>query len=173
MPSSVKIFHFIVFVILSYHLSAQELKLTPHTIHIKNKQAFQLKIPEGYNISVAMEGLERPRFFSISPDGRLFVTDMHNRSDNQKGRVLILEDWNEKEKRFEKISTYLDHLHNPNQVVFYVHGNEQYIYVAETGKLSYYTYKTGDHKPSSSATIIDTFPDYGLDYKYGGWHLTR
>ena len=21
--------------------------------------------------------------------------------------------------------------------------------------------------------IIATFPDYGLDYKYGGWHLTR
>ncbi|MBL7730028.1 MAG: PQQ-dependent sugar dehydrogenase, partial [Chitinophagaceae bacterium] len=43
----------------------------------------------------------------------------------------------------------------------------------ETGKLSYYLYNNGDNKPSSPATTIASFPDYGLSYKYGGWHLTR
>ena len=126
-----------------------------------------------YKISIAAEGLERPRFFAKSPDGRLFVTDMHNRGDNKLGRILILENWNEKEKKFEKVTTYLDKLHNPNQVAFYTINNTHYLYIAETGKLSYYLYKYGDIKPASLPTVIATFPDYGLDYKYGGWHLTR
>ena len=58
---------------------------------------------------------------------------MYNRTDNKKGRVLILDKWNEKERRFENVITYLDNLHNPNQVAFYIDDNEQYIYVAETG----------------------------------------
>ena len=86
---------------------------------------------------------------------------------------MILENWNEKEKRFETVTTYLDKLHNPNQVAFYTSNNVHYLYIAETGKLSYYTYKADDTKPSSLPTIIASFPDYGLDYKYGGWHLTR
>jgi glucose/arabinose dehydrogenase len=86
---------------------------------------------------------------------------------------LILEGWNEKEKRFETITTWLDSLHNPNQVAFYRADSIDYIYITETGKLTYYQYKAGETKPSSSATIIARFPDYGLSYKYGGWHLTR
>src|SRR6185503_12799479 len=102
------------------------------TIQLKNRPSFNLKIPEAYKIFVATEGLERPRFFAKSPDGRLFVTDMHDRSDNKLGRILILENWNEKEKRFETITTYLDKLHNPNQIVFYTINNVHYIYIAET-----------------------------------------
>src|SRR5438046_1105100 len=155
-----KFFFTPVFLFFIHHLSAQDLKLIEHSIHLNNKTSFDLKIPKGYNISVAVEGLARPRFFAISPDRRLFITDMHDRSDNKKGRVLILESWNEKERRFSKITTYLDNLHNPNQVAFYERNNEQYIYVAETGKLSHYKYKAGDNKPSSEAKIIARFPDY-------------
>ena len=149
------------------------IKFKKQLIQLKNKPSFNLSIPESYNISVAVQGLERPRFFAKSPDGRLFVTDMHDRSDNKLGKVLILENWDPKENKFQTITTYLDGLHNPNQVAFYCVNDVNYIYVSETGKLSYYIYKAGDTIPSSSATIIATFPDYGLDYKYGGWHLTR
>jgi glucose/arabinose dehydrogenase len=161
------------FIIFYSPSQAQSIQLTEHTIQLKKHLSFRLKIPQGYRISVAAEGLARPRFFALSPDGRLFVTDMYNRTDNKKGRVLILDKWNDKEKRFENIITYLDNLHNPNQVAFYIDNDQQYIYVAETGKLSYYNYKPGDNKPSSPEKIVATFPDYGLDYKYGGWHLTR
>src|SRR5882724_5917217 len=99
-------------------LHAQPLKLVEHSIHLKNKLSFTLKIPSGYKISVAAEGLRRPRFFAVSPDGKLFVTDLYDRSDNKKGRVLILENWNENEKKFDKATTYLSGLHNPNQVAF-------------------------------------------------------
>lgn len=153
--------------------SQTSINLKKHLIQLKNKPSFNLSIPESYLIAIATEGLSRPRFFAKSPDGRLFVTDMHDRSDNKLGKVLILENWDPKEKKFQKITTYLDGLHNPNQVAFYSANDVNYIYVSETGKLSYYIYKAGDTNPTSSATVIATFPDYGLDYKYGGWHLTR
>ncbi|WP_018627769.1 PQQ-dependent sugar dehydrogenase [Niabella aurantiaca] len=144
-----------------------------HRIELKKGLRFSLKIPAGYQIHVAAQGLERPRFFSKSPDGRLFVTDMHNRGDNKKGRVLILNKWNPKTKTFDGVTTFLEGLHNPNQVAFYTIGQQTYIYIAETGKLSYYEYTAGDSVAVGKPVVIATFPDYGLSYKYGGWHLTR
>ena len=130
---------------------------------------FKLRIPEGYSINVAARKLNRLRFLAKSPDGRLFVTDMHNLTDNKKGRVLVFEEWNDSLLMFGKVSEYLTGLHNPNQVEFY----GGYIYVAETGRLSRYEYVEGSNRPGSGPELIATFPDYGLSYKYGGWHLTR
>lgn len=164
------VFCFFVFIT---SFAQKTVKLVSQPVQLKNKLSFSLQVPEGYKIAVAAEGLYRPRFFSKSPDGRLFVTDMFDRSDNKKGKVLILENWNDSLKKFETVTTYLNNLHNPNQVEFLTYADKQYLYVAETGRLSYYQYGEGDTKPSSSATTIATFPDYGLSYKYGGWHLTR
>lgn len=143
------------------------------TIRLNKGSRFSLKIPSGYRIQVAAQGLERPRFFCKSPDGRLFVTDMHNRGDNRMGRVLILENWDQKQKVFRNVTTFLSRLHNPNQVAFYTAGKQTYIYITETGKLSYYKYTPGDSVAVGTPVVIATFPDYGLSYKYGGWHLTR
>ncbi len=159
--------------LLGFCFGQGSLKLIDYPVQLKNKLSFHLQIPASYKLSIAAEGLRRPRFFAKSPDGRLFVTDMHSRADNKNGRILILEDWNDKEKKFQKITTFLEGLHNPNQVAFYTINNQHFIYVAETGKLSYYRYAAGDNRPSSAPAVIATFPDYGLDYKYGGWHLTR
>jgi len=156
-----------------FTFSQHHLTFTQQSIQLKKHLSFQLKVPTGYKIAVAAEGLKRPRFFAKSPDGRLFITDMQDRSDNKKGKVLILENWNEQEKRFETVTTFLEGLHNPNQVAFYTANNQHYIYIAETGKLSYYRYTPESHYPSSDPVVIAVFPDYGLDYKYGGWHLTR
>ncbi len=138
-------------------------------IQLRNGMSFNLAVLKGYKIYVAAEGLERLRFLALSPDGRLFATDMHDRSDNKKGRILIFENWNADSSRFLTIRTYLSNLHNPNQVLFH----NGFIYIAETGKLSRIPFKQGDVAPSGTAEILATFPDYGLGYKYGGWHLTR
>lgn len=147
--------------------------LKPHPIQLKKGISLTLKIPEGYKISVAYEGLNRLRFLAKSPDGRLFATDMYDRSDNKKGKVYIFEDWDEVSHRFKTVTTYLSGLHNPNQVAFYTEGSQHYIYVSETGMLKRYRYQPGDKQPLGAGQIIARFPDYGLSYKYGGWHLTR
>ena len=164
---------YFVFLFCLPSFSQKTLPLIDCPVVLKDSLSFTLQIPAGYKMSVAAEGTGRPRFFAKSPDGRLFITDMYDRSDNKNGRVLILENWNEKEKKFDSVTTFLQGLHNPNQVVFYSVDGRHYIYVAETGKLSYYVYTPGKNQPSSAATTIATFPDYGLNYKYGGWHLTR
>jgi glucose/arabinose dehydrogenase len=153
--------------------SQSPIKLTDQPIQLAGNTRFTLKVLSPYKIRVACEGLKRPRFFAKSPDGRLFVTDMYDRTDNKKGKIYILEGWNSATMTFDKVTTYMENLHNPNQVAFYTINGEHFIYVAETGKLTYYSYKAGDKQPSSPGKPIATFPDYGLSYKYGGWHLTR
>jgi glucose/arabinose dehydrogenase len=143
--------------------------LEPHLIRLQKGDSFYLNIPAGYNIEIAAEIGRRLRFLALSPDGRLFATDMYDRSDNKNGRVIIFENWNDSNKKFEKLTTYLSGLHNPNQVAFH----NSHIYIAETGALRRYEYKPGDDQPTDSGQIIARFPDYGLSYKYGGWHLTR
>lgn len=147
--------------------------LYPHAVHLQKGVDLTLRLPAGYGISIAYEGLRRLRFLTKSPDGRLFATDMYNKSDNRRGKVYIFENWDSTQRKFTRVATYLDHLQNPNQVAFYRDRGIDYIYVAETGVLSRYVYHAGDEHPSGKPDTLARFPDYGLGYKYGGWHLTR
>lgn len=152
-----------------FNISPSTIKKDSILIHLAKEVNFKLAVPIGYKISIAAEGLKRLRFMAFSPDGKLFCTDMYDKSDNKKGRVYIFDKWNDGTKKFDFITTYLDSLHNPNQIAFC----DNYIYVTETEKLVRYKYTTGDLVPTDTGQIIATFPDYGLSYKYGGWHLTR
>ena len=150
-------------------------KLVPHEIKLKSGKTFSLNLPADYEIIPAAEGLNRVRFFAKSPDGRIFVTDMFNLTDNRKGKVYILDDFDEKTGKFGKIITYMSELENPNSVAFYTDEKGQdWFYLAETNQLTRRKFTKGETKPNDAKPqILATFPDYGLSYKYGGWHLTR
>ena len=149
-------------------------KLVPHQITLKSGKSFSLNLPSDYEIIPAVEGLKRVRFFAKSPDGRIFVTDMHDLTDNEKGAVYILDDWNAETGKFGKVTLYMSALKNPNSVAFYKDAKGQdWLYLAETDKLTRRKFTKGETKPSGKAETLATFPDYGLSYKYGGWHLTR
>ena len=121
-----------------------------------------------------MEGLKRPRFFAKSPDGRIFVTTMHDLTDNSKGVVYILDSFDEKRGRFSRVIPYLSNLRNPNSIAFYTdaHGQD-WLYLALTDRLVRYKFTRGEEAPTSKPKVLATYPAYGLSYKYGGWHLTR
>lgn len=161
--------------ILAAFAFAQGIDLAPHKITLKNGKSLSLNLPEDFDISPAVEGLKRVRFFAKAPDGRLFVTDMHDLSDNKLGTVYILDGWNGDTGKFEKVIPYMTNLRNPNSVGFYTDSSGQnWFYLAETDKLTRRKFTTGETKPTdNSPQTIATFPDYGLSYKYGGWHLTR
>ncbi|MFE8306162.1 glucose/sorbosone dehydrogenase, partial [Acinetobacter baumannii] len=53
---------------------AQQPKLVPHQINLKNGKRFSLNLPANFEIIPAAEGLKRVRFFTKAPDGRMFVT---------------------------------------------------------------------------------------------------
>ena len=123
---------------------------------------------------MAAQGLKRVRFMAKSPDGRIFVTDMYNLTDNSKGAVYILDHFNPASENFKKVTTYLTGLRNPNSIAFYTDPNGvAWFYLALTDRLLRYKYNLSEDTPTAKPEVLATFPDYGLSYKYGGWHLTR
>jgi glucose/arabinose dehydrogenase len=150
------------------------LKLIPHKIALANGRNFNLNLPAGMGITVAAQGLKRVRFLAKSPDDRIFVTDMYNLTDNKKGVVYILDQFDPATGAFKNVITYMKGLRNPNSIAFYRDTNGvEWFYLAVTDHLLRYRYTRGESAPSSPPELLATFPDYGLSYKYGGWHLTR
>ena len=146
-----------------------------HALRYAPGKSITLSLPAPLQINIAASGLRRIRFFAKSPDGRIFVTGMHNLADNTHGSVFILEGWNKKTHTFARITHYLDHLRNPNNLAFWTDPATQqsFLYLPLSDKLVRYKYNAGDNAPSSPPETLIKFPDYGLNYKYGGWHLTR
>jgi glucose/arabinose dehydrogenase len=153
---------------------SQSQALTPRHITLNNEKSFTLSLPAGFDIAVAAEGLKRVRFMALSPDNRIFVTDMYNLTDNKRGVVYILDEFDPKTKRFRKVTQFMSGLRNPNSVAFYRDASgTDWFYLALTDRLVRCRYERGSTKPTDEPQVLATFPDYGLAYKYGGWHLTR
>jgi len=148
---------------------------TPHTLNYASGKSITLTLPDSFDIHIAATGLRRVRFFALSPDRRIFVTGMHDLSDNRLGSVFILEGWDPGSNRFTRVTHYLDHLRNPNNIAFWTDPatRQSWIYIPLTDRLVRYKYNPGDNAPTSGPETVIHFPDYGLNYKYGGWHLTR
>jgi glucose/arabinose dehydrogenase len=154
--------------------SVPETKPTPHTVRLKGKSSFLLLLPEDFTIVPAAEGLKRVRFMTKSPDGRIFVTTMHDLSDNDEGAIYILDGFDEQRGKFARAIPYLTNLHNPNSIAFYQDAQGQnWFYLALTDRLVRYKFVGGEERPTSHPEVLATYPAYGLSYKYGGWHLTR
>jgi glucose/arabinose dehydrogenase len=150
------------------------LQLVPHAIRLSSGARFELQAPSELTITPAAEGIGRARFMARSPDGRIFVTDMVNLSDNANGSVFVLDDFDPATSTFRTKHTFLSGLRNPNSVAFHTDSaGLHWLYLALTDRLVRYQYRNGDVVPSHAAQTLLTFPDYGLNYKYGGWHLTR
>jgi glucose/arabinose dehydrogenase len=154
-------------------------QLTPHPIHLANGKTLVLNVPANFTVNVAAQGLKRVRFLARSPDNRIFATDMHDLGDNALGKIYILDGWSEKTGTFAKITPYLEHLRNPNNLAFYTEPQQNgrprqsWLYLPLTDRLLRYKYSAGDNAPTGPPEVLAQYPDYGLNYKYGGWHLTR
>jgi glucose/arabinose dehydrogenase len=150
-------------------------QMSPHTLNYAPGKSITLSLPSELDIHVAATGLKRVRFFAQAPDGRIFATGMYNLADNTRGTVYILEGWDAKAQRFTKVTHYLDGLRNPNNLAFWTDpaSRQTWLYLPLTDKLVRYRYNSGDERPSGPEEVLTRYPDYGLNYKYGGWHLTR
>ena len=61
----------------------------------------------------------------------------------------------------------------PEEQVFTANFTLRRSHSIQTSKQVRYRYEAGSEAPSGEPEVLATFPDYGLGYKYGGWHLTR
>jgi glucose/arabinose dehydrogenase len=150
-------------------------KLQPHILNYATGKSITLSLPADLDINIAASGLRRVRFMTQATDGRIFATGMYNLADNTRGSVFILDGWNPKTHTFARVIHYLDHLRNPNNLAFWTDPatHQSWLYLPLTDKLVRYKYNPGDNAPTSAPETLIRFPDYGLNYKYGGWHLTR
>src|SRR5205085_8616038 len=87
-------------------------KLVPTKITLKGGKTISLNLASDFEMMPAVEGLKRVRFFSKAPDGRIFVTDMLNLTDNKKGTVYILDGWDAEKGKFARVIPYMTNLHN-------------------------------------------------------------
>jgi len=146
----------------------------PQRIILASGKSFVLQVPLPFSITLAAEGARRARFFAQAPDGRIFVTDLYNMDDSNRGTIHILEGFDPRTGEKGRLVPYLTGLRNPNSVAFHTDAEGRaWIYIALTDKLIRYPYHAGDMKPAGEPQTLAQFPDYGLNYKYGGWHLTR
>jgi glucose/arabinose dehydrogenase len=166
---------FTTIMLLAPTLVIAQAKLVPQRVTLRDGRRVTFNLPADFEIIPAAEGLKRVRFFAKAPDGRMFVTDMYNLTDNKRGVVYILDGWNEQTGKFARVIPYMTGLHNPNSLQFYRDERGQdWVYLAETDKLTRRRFTSGEEEPTDpNPQTIATFPDYGLSYKYGGWHLTR
>lgn len=150
-------------------------RLVPQKVSLAGGKSITLNLPADLEVIPAAEGLRRVRFFAKASDGRIFVSDLYNLTDNRRGAIYILDGWDEGKGKFASVTSYLTGLRNPNSVQFYRDpAGVDWLYIAETHQLTRRRFKLGETKPSDAKPqVLATFPDYGLDYKYGGWHLTR
>ncbi len=150
-------------------------QLTPHTLTYAAGAHITLNLPGDLDIEVAASGLHRVRFLTQAPDGRIFATGMWNLADNTQGSIFILDGWDAATHRFTRVTTYLGHLRNPNNLAFWTDPatHQTWLYLPLTDKLERFRFKAGDTHPEGQPETLIHFPDYGLNYKYGGWHLTR
>ncbi len=151
-----------------------ELILVARSTAFSDGSSVEFRLPQEFSVSAAAEQLGKARFMAKSPDGRLFVTDMVNASDNLQGKIYVLGEFDVSSQRFNKKDVYLSNLRNPNSLAFYTElSGTQWIYIALTDKLIRYPYRNGDIRPSGQEQVIARFPDYGNSFLQGGWHLTR
>ena len=125
----------VLFIVISL-ASCHSLSAATHYITLANGKSFDLKLPDGFGISVAAQGLKRVRFMARSPADRIFVTDMYNLTDNKRGVVYILEDFDPATREFKTLTKYLTGLRNPNSIAFYTDGSgTSWFYLALTDRL--------------------------------------
>jgi glucose/arabinose dehydrogenase len=148
--------------------------LVVHRVKLDDGASFELRIPSGYRLDPVVQGLHRARFFARDPQGRLLVTDMHDLTDNRKGQLLMLGRPDAASGQFPAPTVMLDHLRNPNSIAFHTDAQGRtWLYLALTQALLRYPYEGASGRLAGPPRTLATFPDYGLSYKYGGWHLTR
>lgn len=119
-----------------------------------------LNIPEGFEISVVAKDLDNPRVILFDPKGRMLV------SETKAGRVSILED-KDKNGDFENKRVLIEGLRLPHGLDFYedVKSGTTYLYIAETNRVSRYSYDINSGKlVSNNGENIAAFPADGRHF---------
>jgi glucose/arabinose dehydrogenase len=124
-------------------------------------------VPLGFHVDLFASNLHDPRSLQIAPNGDVFVAE----SEPGRIRVLRASDRAAKPSTNEVFASGLDH---PFGMAFYPPGPEpQWLYVANTGSVVRYPYRSGDPKVRGKPElIVRDLPGAGSRSVQRG-HITR
>ncbi len=118
--------------------------------------AAQRGLQPGFELTVFAEGLERPRFMSVGPDGTLYVG-----SNVRSGNVWALPDRN-RDGRADSINVFAGGLRAPHSVAW----RAGWLYVGETQRVIRLRDTDGDLRADQREVVVAELPA-------GGQHFTR
>jgi glucose/arabinose dehydrogenase/cytochrome c2 len=120
-----------------------------------------LALPAGFRIDAFAADLRGPRKMLVAPNGDILVSEIVG------GRVSVLHP-SPDGARAASVDVYLQGLRQPFGLAFYPDADHpQWLYVAETNRVTRYAYRVGDVQPRGAPqVVIPWLPN-------GGGHSTR
>ncbi len=107
-----------------------------------------LSVPAGFHVDPFISTLTGPRKMLVAPNGDILVSEM------RAGRVTVLHPSSD-DSRVAGTDVYLQGLKLPFGLAFYPNAQHpQWLYVAETNRVTRYPYQVGDVKPRGAAQIV-------------------
>ncbi|MEO7208826.1 MAG: PQQ-dependent sugar dehydrogenase [Steroidobacteraceae bacterium] len=107
-----------------------------------------IAVPPGFHVDTFISGLTGPRKMLVAPNGDILVTEMRD------GRVTVLHPSSDG-SRAAGTDVYAQGLKQPFGLAFYPSTqNPQWLYVAETNRVTRYPFQVGDVKPRGAAQIV-------------------
>jgi glucose/arabinose dehydrogenase/cytochrome c2 len=138
-----------------HHISATALPAAFATPSSRNTSSVvakpasaSLSVPPGFRVDPFISSLTGPRKMLVAANGDILVTEM------RAGRVTVLHPSSDG-SRVAGTDVYLQGLKQPFGLAFYPSAqNPQWLYVAETNRVTRYAYQVGDVKPRGEAQIV-------------------
>ena len=139
----------------THHIAAAPLPAPFATASTRNNSSVVAKpasavlsLPPGFHIDGFASGLAGPRKMAVAPNGDIFITEMRG------GKVSVMHP-SPDGTHAASIDVYLDGLKQPFGLAFYPSAKApQWLYVAETNRVTRYPYQAGDVKPRSAAQVV-------------------
>jgi glucose/arabinose dehydrogenase len=133
-----------------------QMDLVPTTVQVPSPMAYApfnvertLLAPPGFTVSVFAR-LDAPRFMAVAPNGDVFVSQTFS------GKVKV---FRPSLTGIPQEFDYATRLRLPHDLVFRTIGQTTYLYVAESNKISRYTYTEGDTAGTNREIVIPNLPD--------------
>ena len=125
------------------------------------------KVPPGFQVELFAANLHDPRTVRVAPNGDIFV------AESEPGRVRVLRAADGASQP-ETNEVFASGLQEPFGVAFYPPGSDpQWIYVANTGSVVRFPYRSGDLRPGGKPeVIVRDLPGVGGRAVQRG-HITR
>ncbi|HEY6622156.1 MAG TPA: PQQ-dependent sugar dehydrogenase [Steroidobacteraceae bacterium] len=139
----------------AHHISANSLPppfATPSSRNtssvVAKPSGASISVPPRFHVDTFISGLTGPRKMLVASNGDILVTEMRG------GRVTVLHP-SADGSRVAATDVYLQGLKQPFGLAFYPSARDpQWLYVAETNRVTRYAYRVGDVKPRGAAQIV-------------------